>query len=99
MKRNSFIFFLAIPLSMVVISGTRYREIEEEPEDNRFTKTILAENLDEPMAMTFLPGSKVLIIERKGVIKIYDPKKKGDQKDCNDPCEYYGAEKRKTGTC
>ena len=76
MKRNSFIFFLAIPLCLLVISGTRYREIEEEPEDNRFTKTILAENLDEPMAMAFLPGSKVLIIERKGVVKIYDPKKK-----------------------
>ena len=53
MKRNSFIFFLAIPLCLLVISGTRYREIEEEPEDNRFTKTILAENLDEPMAMAF----------------------------------------------
>lgn len=75
MKKNSLIFLLSLPL-FVVLSGTRFDTPETKPEDNRFTKTILAENLDEPMAMTFLPGSRVLIIERKGAVKIYDPKTK-----------------------
>ena len=76
MKRQSLIFLLTIPLCCLVISGIGYPDIEQEPEDNRFNKTVLVENLDEPMAMAFLPGSKVLIIERKGAVKIYDPKKK-----------------------
>ena len=48
--------------------------IDVKPDDNRFTKTVLTEKLNEPMELTFLPGSKVLFIERKGAVKIYDPK-------------------------
>jgi cytochrome c len=44
------------------------------PDDNRFTKTILTEKLDEPMEMTFLPDGRILFIERKGNLKAYDPK-------------------------
>ncbi|WP_304238406.1 PQQ-dependent sugar dehydrogenase [Jiulongibacter sediminis] len=40
------------------------------PEDNRFTEVTLAQGLDEPMEMTFLPGSKILIAERKGGLKL-----------------------------
>ena len=32
----------------------------DKPEDNRFTKVILAEKLDEPMEMTFLNDGRVL---------------------------------------
>ena len=39
-------------------------------EDDRFTEVVLAQGLDEPMAMTFLPGNKVLVIERKGGVKL-----------------------------
>lgn len=42
------------------------------PEDNRFTKVVLAEGMDEPMEMTFLPGNRVLFVERKGGVKILD---------------------------
>jgi cytochrome c len=42
------------------------------PEDNRFTKVILTEGMDEPMEMTFLPGNKILFVERKGGVKILD---------------------------
>jgi cytochrome c len=75
-KQHSLIFLLTIPLFWVVLSGNRDPEIEQKPDDNRFTKIVLAENLDEPMGMAFLPENKVLIIERKGAVKIYDPKKK-----------------------
>lgn len=46
----------------------------EKPEDNRFTKVVLAEGMDEPMEMTFLPEGRVLFVERKGSVKIYNEK-------------------------
>ncbi len=42
-------------------------------EENRFTKVVLAEKLDEPLDLAILKGGKVLFIERKGNIKLYDP--------------------------
>jgi cytochrome c len=42
------------------------------PEDNRFTKVVLTEGMDEPMEMEFLPGGKILFVERKGAVKILD---------------------------
>jgi cytochrome c len=42
------------------------------PEDNRFTRVVLTEGMDEPMEMTFLPGNKILFVERKGGVKILD---------------------------
>ncbi|MFD1818261.1 PQQ-dependent sugar dehydrogenase [Pseudarcicella hirudinis] len=46
------------------------------PEENRFTKTVLAEKFDEPMEMTFLNDGRILFIERKGGLKAYNPKTK-----------------------
>lgn len=43
------------------------------PEENRFTKVILEEKLNEPMELALLPGNKVLFIERKGAVKLFDP--------------------------
>jgi cytochrome c len=43
------------------------------PEENRFTKVVLDEKLDEPVELAILPGQRVLFIERKGAVKIYDP--------------------------
>lgn len=42
-------------------------------EENRFTKTVLDFNLNEPTEMTLLPSGKILFIERKGDVKLYDP--------------------------
>ena len=42
------------------------------PDDNRFTKVILTQGMDEPMEMAFLPDNKILIIERKGNVKLFD---------------------------
>src|SRR6266550_2397803 len=41
------------------------------PEENRFTKVILAEKLDEPVELAVLPGGRVLFIERHGFVNLY----------------------------
>ncbi|MEK6782892.1 MAG: ThuA domain-containing protein [Bacteroidota bacterium] len=43
------------------------------PDENRFTKVVLDEKLDEPVELAVLPGKRILFIERKGNVKIYDP--------------------------
>jgi cytochrome c len=42
------------------------------PEENRFEKEVLVENLNEPMEMAVLPNEDVLFIERHGAVKLYD---------------------------
>lgn len=43
------------------------------PEENRFTKVVLAEKLEEPVELAVLPDSRVLFVERRGNVKLYDP--------------------------
>lgn len=43
------------------------------PEANRFTRVVLAEKLNEPMALAPLEDGRVLFIERKGTIHQYNP--------------------------
>jgi cytochrome c len=43
------------------------------PEENRFTKIVLAEKLDEPIELAVLPGNRVLFIERHGYVNLYSP--------------------------
>jgi cytochrome c len=43
------------------------------PEENRFTKVVLAEKLDEPIELAVLPGERVLFIERHGYVNLYSP--------------------------
>lgn len=43
------------------------------PEENRFTKVVLAEKLDEPLELAVLPDERVLFVERKGAVKLYSP--------------------------
>ena len=85
LRLNSFIVLLPVFLCWLLLSGAGLPGSEQEPEPNRFSKVVLAENFDEPMAMAFLPGSKVLIIERKGDIKIYYPKLRSVKKIASIP--------------
>lgn len=48
--------------------------VSGKPEENRFTKVVLTEGMDEPMAMTILNDGRVLIVERKGGLKRVDTK-------------------------
>jgi cytochrome c len=43
------------------------------PEENRFTRIVLAEKLDEPIELAVLPGERVLFIERHGYVNLYSP--------------------------
>jgi cytochrome c len=42
-------------------------------EENRFKKTVLDFNLDEPTEMTVLPDGKIIFIQRKGEVMLYTP--------------------------
>ncbi|MCP9747375.1 ThuA domain-containing protein [Lacihabitans sp. CS3-21] len=46
------------------------------PEENRFIKTTLVKNLDEPTELAVMPNGKVIFVERKGAIKLWNPKTK-----------------------
>ncbi len=43
------------------------------PQENRFTKVVLAEKLDEPLDLTVLPDGRVLFVERGGAVHLYHP--------------------------
>lgn len=45
----------------------------DRPDENRFTKVVLAEKLNEPLEMTVLPDERVLLVERHGAVRIYSP--------------------------
>lgn len=47
---------------------------EQAPDPARFSKTVLANNLDEPTELAVLPNGKVLFTERKGKLKLWNPK-------------------------
>ncbi|KAA2215765.1 ThuA domain-containing protein [Maribacter flavus] len=42
------------------------------PEENRFTKVILADKLDEPMELAVLDENRILFIQRKGEVRLFD---------------------------
>jgi cytochrome c len=46
------------------------------PDWGRFTKVVITEGLDEPMKIAFLPGGKIIVVERKGAVKIINEKTK-----------------------
>ncbi len=45
----------------------------EQPDPTRFVKTVLADELTEPMQFGMLPDGKILLVERRGAIKLLDP--------------------------
>lgn len=45
------------------------------PDDNRFTKKELADNLDEPIELAVTPSGEVLFVQRKGEVFYYQPEK------------------------
>ncbi|WP_109742548.1 PQQ-dependent sugar dehydrogenase [Arcicella aurantiaca] len=63
-KFSAFLFCLTI---------TNLSFAQNTPEENRFTKVVLGDKLDEPMEMTLLKDGRVLFVERKGALKQFDP--------------------------
>jgi len=70
-RHSHLLFFLLLGF---LACKSEPEEDTSKPEDNRFTKVVLTEGMDEPMEMTFLPENRVLIVERKGGVKILDEK-------------------------
>ncbi len=46
---------------------------EMRPDPTRFVKTVLASDLTEPMEFDIFPNGKVLLIERRGALKLFNP--------------------------
>ena len=59
-------------LSYAMASSLDYSK--SRPEDNRFSKKVLATKLDEPTELVVLEDQRVLFAERKGKLKLYNPK-------------------------
>ena len=49
------------------------------PEENRFTRVVLAEKLDEPIELAVLPDERVLFIERHGYVNLYKASASGGE--------------------
>jgi len=45
----------------------------KKPEDNRFTKTILSNDLNEPIELSLAPDGRVFFVERAGNFYVYNP--------------------------
>ncbi|GAB4466754.1 MAG: hypothetical protein OHK0057_05570 [Thermoflexibacter sp.] len=43
------------------------------PDESRFSKIVLADSLSEPMELAVMRSGKVIFLERKGKVKLYDP--------------------------
>ena len=57
--------------SALVLTDTTNR-----PDENRFTKTVLANDLNEPMELAVAPDGRVFFCERAGKFYVYDPAQK-----------------------
>jgi cytochrome c len=62
------VFFVAATIGL---NGTA--QTAKKPDDNRFTKVVLAQRVEEPMQFQILKDGRVLFAERKGKIKVYNP--------------------------
>ncbi|TKC09589.1 PQQ-dependent sugar dehydrogenase [Pedobacter frigoris] len=56
-----------------LLQNNAYTQGKTKPDDNRFTKVVLAQKLEEPMQFQIMNDGKVLYAERKGKLKLYDP--------------------------
>lgn len=47
--------------------------LDNPPQENRFTKTVLVKDLKEPMELAVTKNHRVFFVERKGNVKLYNP--------------------------
>ena len=59
-------------LLIIVAAGCRRQTVSTPPEQNRFTRTVLVDGLDEPLQLEFDRAGRVYFIERTGAVKRYD---------------------------
>ncbi|NIJ54376.1 PQQ-dependent sugar dehydrogenase [Dyadobacter arcticus] len=66
-------FILSTFLCYVLFVSQSFSQTKK-PDSNRFTKVVLAQRLEEPIQFQILKDGRVLYAERKGKLKVYDPK-------------------------
>jgi len=68
-------FFKALPALLIstLIGANVQAQSPKKPEDNRFTKVVLAQGVEEPMQFQIMKDGRVIYAERKGKIKVYRP--------------------------
>ena len=76
LKRIALFTFIGTAFALAISSFTKKMNSTVAPDANRFSKVYLTEpgKLDEPMEMGFLPDGRILIVERKGGVKVFDTK-------------------------
>lgn len=65
-----------LTLIVAAIAGLGFSFSQDEPkkpEENRFTRVVLSQKLEEPMQFQILKDQRVIFVERKGKIKVYNP--------------------------
>jgi cytochrome c len=72
-KKNFAASMLPAFLISVAIGFSAKAQTAPKPDDNRFTKVVLAQRVEEPMQFQIMKDGKVLYAERKGKLKLYDP--------------------------
>jgi cytochrome c len=79
--------FTEAPFLKHLLGGLRYAMATKpldysraKPEENRFTKVVLAENLAEPVELAVLPGDRILFVQRHGDVLLYSPATKATKK-------------------
>ncbi len=70
-----FVEHLARGIEWVSISGRKlnYNKPNVMPEENRFVLDVYESFFNEPMQMALMPDNRIIIVERRGDIKIYEP--------------------------
>lgn len=72
MKKNILLYILAL----LLFSKCNQKETKiQAPEPNRFSKQIINNNLDEPIALAISNAGDIFYCERKGKVFMYEPKK------------------------
>ena len=71
---SAFTVLAMLTAAFVSCNQSELSESNEKPEDNRFTKVVLTQGFDEPMEMALTNDGRVLIVERKGALKVFDTK-------------------------
>ena len=57
-----------------VMNGDNLDYSKAKPEENRFVITVLEQEFDEPMELDIFNEGRIIFVERRGAIKIHDPK-------------------------
>ncbi len=82
-----FVQHLLAGLKSVMATSLKYSQVKTQPfpEENRFEREILTAGLDEPTELAVLDNGKVLFAQRKGELKLWNPKTKKTKVVANFP--------------